>query len=260
MVVALHPLTRGARSQFSGAFAPREGFIMSLEQEFLVGFLLGHNAGSHREIDQLLETNRAARGADALSLSGTAAKLTVDETAALSHPMWSCCCVAASLKTGRIIGYVSAHKVVTRARGAEAVMEEVVVSPFEYGKGVGKAVMVALLNHVRETWKIRKAVLTSDPSRETARALYTKLGFQQIGDRHFVLTFPDSELWMPAACSRPRHSSGVGRSDGGAFWHMTRDMQVAVARICSGHETAAWSSAPWTIIVPVGIYLYKDVP
>lgn len=234
---------------------------MSLKKEFLVGFLIGHHAGSHREIGQLLETNRAARGADALSLGGSAVRLTVDEIAALSHPKWSCHCVAASLETDRIIGYVSAHKVVTRARGADAVMEEVVVSPFEYGKGVGKAVMVALLNHVRETWKVRNVVLASDPSRETARVLYAKLGFLQTDDRHFLLTFPDSELWMPAACSRPRHSSGVGRSDGGAFWHMTREMQVAVARICSGHETSAWNTTvPWTIIDPVGIYLYKDAP
>lgn len=234
--------------------------MSSLEGQFLVGFLVGRRAGNHPEISQLFEIDRAACGADALLRSGPAVTLTKEETAALSDPAWSCCCVAASLETRRIIGYVSAHKVVTRARGAKAQMEEAVVSPLMCGKGVGKAMMVALMDHVRDVWKVRRAVLTSDPSRETARALYAKLGFVQKGDQNFSLQFPSSGSWLPSGCNRPRYCCGVDREPGGAFWHMTDKMRRAVSDICSGDESAGWGSEPWTIINPVGIYYYKDAP
>lgn len=222
-----------------------------------MGFLVGHHAGSHPEISRLFEVDRAARGADALLRSGPAVPLTKEETATLSDPALSCCCVAASLETRRIIGYVSAHKVVTRARGARAQMEEAVVDPLMCGKGGGKAMMVALMDHMRDVWKVRRAVLTSDPSRETARALYAKLGFVQKGDRCFSLQFPDSGRWMPTTCSPPRYCCGVDRRNRRAFWYMTNDKQRAVSYICSGDETAGWALEPWTIIDAVGVYEFK---
>lgn len=226
----------------------------NLSHGFAVG-LLRDPAGS-REVSELIELDRLVRRDDALLRSGPAVELTPDERETLNDQCVSMGFVAVDLASCRYIGYTSAHRAVTRCRGAQFEVQDVVVHPEFERRGVGRALMVVALQEAQQSWGARKATLTSRPSRVAARGLYTSLGFEQLGEDRFELKFGGG-LWFPPEAARPRLWSGTDREDGGSFWRMAREMQDAVSLICAD----ALSSTPsWTIVEPTGVYKYKDAP
>lgn len=231
---------------------------MSEGEELKSGFVVGilQDPAGNREVRELMEYERMARKENALLRSGPPVVLSALEWSALNDRNWSMCIAAVDLASGRYVGYMSVHRIVTRGRGTKIEIEEVVTHPEFDGRGVGKAVMAVALQEGRGRWGAQRATLTSRANRTAARGLYSVFGFQEQGEGPFVLRLGDG-YWRPPEAARPRLWSGVGREDNGAFWHMGREMQNAVSRICTGTLT---SMAPWTIIEPIGVYKYKNAP
>lgn len=225
-----------------------------LRHGFVVGILL--NPGGSVDLGKLLETERIVRREDALLRSGPAVELTEEEQQTLADDACTLAIVAVDLQTRKMIGHASVHRITTVARGAKLHVEDVVTHPDYERRGVGKAVMTVALQEGRRRWRARKATLTSNATRVSARGLYAVLGFELHGTNTFALTFGDG-YWRPPEEVQLRHWSGVDREEHGAFWHMGPVMQDAVARICSGTPRR---SADWTIVQPVGVYKYKDAP
>lgn len=65
----------------------------------------------------------------------------------------------------------------TLARGKYWI-EDVVVRPEFRGQGIGRALVEASVSHVKETCAQASIYLTSNPSRQAARALYRSVGFE----------------------------------------------------------------------------------
>ena len=57
-------------------------------------------------------------------------------------------------------------------------IEDVVVNPEFRGQGIGRALVEAAVGHVKETCGQASIYLTSNPSRQAARALYRSVGFK----------------------------------------------------------------------------------
>lgn len=57
-------------------------------------------------------------------------------------------------------------------------IEDVVVRPEFRGKGIGRALVEAAVDHVKKTCAEAVIYLTSNPSRQAARALYRSVGFE----------------------------------------------------------------------------------
>lgn len=226
--------------------------------ELGLGFVVGilRDPAGNRDVRELMEYERLARREHALLRSGPPVDLSSAEREAINDQNWSRCIIAVDLVSERYIGYMSVHRIVTRGRGTKVEIEEVVSHPEFDGRGVGKAIMAVALQEGRVRWGAQKATLTSRASRVAARGLYSAFGFEEQGEGPFVLKFGDG-YWRPPECARPRLWSGVDREEHGAFWHMGREMQNAVSRICAGSLA---SMAPWTIIEPIGVYKYKDAP
>ena len=235
-----------------------EEFVMTGIEELKGGFVVGvlQNPAGNREVDELMEIDRLMRREGALLRSSPAVDLISAEQEALNDRNWSLCIVAVDLASGRYIGYMSVHRIVTRGRGTKVEIEEVVTHPEFEGRGVGKATMAVALQEGRGRWGAQKATLTSRANRAAARGLYAVFGFEEQGEGPFVLRFGDG-YWRPPKAAHPRLLSGVGREDDGSFWHMGREMRSAVSQICAGTRA---SMAPWTIIEPTGVYKYKDAP
>jgi ribosomal protein S18 acetylase RimI-like enzyme len=88
---------------------------------------------------------------------------------------------------GQIAGMASLLTLTTFA-GGSAYVEEVAVDTAARGRGVGRALLLALLELARQRG-IRFVDLTSRPAREAANALYRSVGFEQRqtnGYRHYL--------------------------------------------------------------------------
>ena len=57
-------------------------------------------------------------------------------------------------------------------------IEDVVVRPEARGQGIGRALVEAAVSHVKATYGQASIYLTSNPSRQAARALYRSVGFE----------------------------------------------------------------------------------
>jgi succinate dehydrogenase/fumarate reductase flavoprotein subunit len=79
---------------------------------------------------------------------------------------------------GRIVGMTTVC-CFTIPTGRHATIEDVVVLPECQGTGLGRKLVEAALEHLRNTGKAYKVGLTSKPARVAANALYRKMGFKQ---------------------------------------------------------------------------------
>jgi ribosomal-protein-alanine N-acetyltransferase len=85
---------------------------------------------------------------------------------------------------------------VARLVASEWELENIVVARGSRGKGIGTQLMQALLGHATQT-KSESVFLEVRESNTTARRLYEKLGFQQIGRRksYYANPLEDSVLY-----------------------------------------------------------------
>lgn len=67
-------------------------------------------------------------------------------------------------------------------------IEDVVVDPAHRGEGVGRALVRAAVNYVKENETVPAIYLTSNPSRVAARSLYMSEGFEEYNTGVFRLT------------------------------------------------------------------------
>ena len=67
-------------------------------------------------------------------------------------------------------------------------VEDVVVSPSQQGKGIGKMLMQKIIERAKEKGAAM-VELTSRPTREAANALYQKVGFEKRDTNCYRLTF-----------------------------------------------------------------------
>lgn len=72
--------------------------------------------------------------------------------------------------------------------GSKYWIEDVVVDLAHRGKGIGRALVRAAVNYVKENEPFPTIYLTSNPSRVTARSLYMSEGFEEYNTGAFRLT------------------------------------------------------------------------
>lgn len=81
-------------------------------------------------------------------------------------------------ENGLITGMLTLTNCHTLA-GSKYWIEDVVVDPVHRGKGIGRALVRAAVNYVKENEPFPTIYLTSNPSRVTARSLYMSEGFEE---------------------------------------------------------------------------------
>ena len=81
-------------------------------------------------------------------------------------------------ENGLITGMLTLTNCHTLA-GSKYWIEDVVVDPALRGKGIGRALVRAAVNYVKENEPFPTIYLTSNPSRVTARSLYMSEGFEE---------------------------------------------------------------------------------
>jgi ribosomal protein S18 acetylase RimI-like enzyme len=81
-------------------------------------------------------------------------------------------------ENGLITGMLTLTNCHTLA-GSKYWIEDVVVDPAHRGKGIGRALVQAAVNYVKENEPFPTIYLTSNPSRVTARSLYMSEGFEE---------------------------------------------------------------------------------
>lgn len=81
-------------------------------------------------------------------------------------------------ENGLITGMLTLTNCHTLA-GSKYWIEDVVVDPAHQGKGIGRALVRAAVNYVKENEPFPTIYLTSNPSRVTARSLYMSEGFEE---------------------------------------------------------------------------------
>ena len=78
---------------------------------------------------------------------------------------------------GALAGMLTLTFCQTLARGKYWI-EDVVVRPEFRGQGIGRALVEAAVGHIKENCGQASIYLTSNPSRQAARALYRSVGFE----------------------------------------------------------------------------------
>ena len=78
---------------------------------------------------------------------------------------------------GTLSGMLTLTRCQTLAR-SKYWIEDVIVAPQFRGQGIGRALVEAAVEHVKETCAEAAIYLTSNPSRQAARALYRSVGFE----------------------------------------------------------------------------------
>lgn len=167
---------------------------MDIKNLYLIGTL--NKPGHSRQLRDLFEADMLVNGASALLRGSGPCELSDLELAELSNPQRVITLVAVDLSSGKMIGHVCANLFTTFARGNGAHVDLVVTHPGFLGRGVGKSLMIALLQRVQAQWRVRSVTLTSAADREVARSMYTKLGFEPKGSDRFELML-ESECWSP---------------------------------------------------------------
>jgi ribosomal protein S18 acetylase RimI-like enzyme len=99
--------------------------------------------------------------------------------------------LAVAIDEGRVVGFASGVHYVHPDKSPELWINEVGVAPDHQGRGIGKAVMRALLQHA-ERLGCREAWVLTDRSNDAAMRLYASTGGQATHD-HVMFTFPLSD-------------------------------------------------------------------
>ncbi len=86
----------------------------------------------------------------------------------------------------KVIGFASLIIYYLPTLGKMGEIEDGVVDEEYRGRGFGREIVEALISLAKEK-KLKRIQLTSNPRRETARALYGKLGFEMRDTNVFVL-------------------------------------------------------------------------
>jgi phosphinothricin acetyltransferase len=89
-------------------------------------------------------------------------------------------------ENGNIVGFGALVTYYLPSTGKMGNIEDIIVDEKHRGKGFGKMLMEKLIFIAKEN-NIIELQLTSNPKRESARALYTKLGFKIKDTNVFVL-------------------------------------------------------------------------
>lgn len=96
--------------------------------------------------------------------------------------------------------------IVVRTAGTDWEIENVVVHPQHRGRGLGLALVSAVIAQARAA-AIQSVVLEVRTSNAAARALYARAGFAQVGVRSRYYSHPEEDAvlyrWVPCAASRP---------------------------------------------------------
>ena len=95
--------------------------------------------------------------------------------------------LAAAIDRGRIVGFASGVHYVHPDKPAELWINEVGVAETHQGRGIGKAVVRALLEHGRRLG-CREAWVLTDRSNTAAMRLYASAGGEDAGD-HVMFNF-----------------------------------------------------------------------
>lgn len=93
-------------------------------------------------------------------------------------------------ETGRLMGYTGMHVVL-----GECYMDNLAVDPSFRHKGVGRALLQALIDWVREHEGVF-LTLEVRPSNEIARHLYTAMGLREVGRRPRYYTDPTEDALL----------------------------------------------------------------
>ena len=93
-------------------------------------------------------------------------------------------------ETGRLMGYTGMHVVL-----GECYMDNLAVDPSFRHKGVGRALLQALIDWAR-AHKGVFLTLEVRPSNEIARRLYTSIGFREVGRRPRYYTDPTEDALL----------------------------------------------------------------
>lgn len=93
-------------------------------------------------------------------------------------------------ETGRLMGYTGMHVVL-----GECYMDNLAVDPSFRHKGVGRALLQALIDWAYEHEGVF-LTLEVRPSNEIARHLYTAMGFQEVGRRPRYYTDPTEDALL----------------------------------------------------------------
>ena len=112
--------------------------------------------------------------------------------------------LAVAVDGGQVIGFASAVHYVHPDKPAELWINEVGVAPSHQGRGVGKAVMRALLDHA-ELLGCREAWVLTDRSNDAAMRLYASTGGKADRNDHVMFTF-----YLDAAKSNQERSNSGG--------------------------------------------------
>lgn len=96
-----------------------------------------------------------------------------------------CGVLLAALVKDRIVGVLTLAWY-DAPSGRKAWIEDVVVDAAARGTGAGAALVRSAVAHAARVGAV-KVMLTSNPSREAARALYRKIGFEEAGTTVFAL-------------------------------------------------------------------------
>jgi aminoglycoside 6'-N-acetyltransferase I len=96
--------------------------------------------------------------------------------------------LAVALDRGQVVGFASAVHYVHPDKPAELWINEVGVAPGHQGRGIGKAIIRALLQHARRVG-CRKAWVLTDRSNEAAMRLYASAGGEEASQDSVMFTF-----------------------------------------------------------------------
>lgn len=96
--------------------------------------------------------------------------------------------LAVALDIGQVVGFASGVHYVHPDKPPELWINEVGVAPSHQGRGIGKAVLQALLQHARRLG-CREAWVLTDRSNDAARRLYASTGGDEAPGDHVMFTF-----------------------------------------------------------------------
>ena len=96
--------------------------------------------------------------------------------------------LAVAIDEGQVVGFASGVHYVHPDKPSELWINEVGVASSHQGRGIGKAVMQALLQHARRLG-CREAWVLTDRSNEAARRLYASTGGDEASGDHVMFTF-----------------------------------------------------------------------
>lgn len=96
--------------------------------------------------------------------------------------------LAVAIDQGEVIGFASGVHYVHPDKPAELWINEVGVAPTHHGRGIGKAIIRALLEHATRLG-CREAWVLTDRSNQAAMRLYASTGGEEAPGEHVLFTY-----------------------------------------------------------------------